>query len=57
MKNKALKFYLLFMVVMLFTSCEIISDIFNAGVGVGVFIALAVVALIIFLITRLRRKG
>jgi uncharacterized membrane protein len=57
MKNKALKFYLLFIVVMSFTSCEIISDIFNAGVGVGVFIVLAIVALVIFLISRMRRKG
>ena len=34
-------------------SCQVIGDIFKAGVGVGVFMVVAVIGLIIFLITRI----
>lgn len=56
MKNKALKFYLLFVLIMSLNSCEFIGNIFQAGVWVGVIIAIAVIALIIFIITRSRRR-
>ena len=35
-----------------FSSCQAIGDIFKAGVGVGIFIAVAVVALVIFLVAK-----
>ena len=56
MKNKGSIFIALFALMMLVTSCEVIADIFGAGVGVGIFIAVLVVALIIWLITRFRKK-
>jgi hypothetical protein len=37
------------------TSCEAIGDIFQAGIGVGIFIVVLVVALVIWLISRFRR--
>ncbi|HEX2395542.1 MAG TPA: hypothetical protein VHI78_09350 [Bacteroidales bacterium] len=56
MKNKALKFYILFVLIMSLYSCEIIGDIFEAGVWVGVIIVLAVIALIIYIIAKMRRR-
>ena len=39
-----------------FTSCEVIGGIFKAGMGVGIFIVIAVIALIVFLISKLGGK-
>lgn len=57
MKNKVLKFYLLFVLVMSLTSCEFLGDIFQAGVWVGVIVVLAVIALIVFIVSKTRRRG
>ena len=39
-----------------FGACEVIGDIFQAGMAVGVFIVIAVLALVIFLVSKVRRK-
>lgn len=35
------------------SSCQVIGDIFKAGVGVGVFAVVAVITLIIFLVAKI----
>ncbi len=50
MKN-FLYLLLLFITVSL-TSCELVGDIFQAGVWVGVLIVVAIIGLIIYLISR-----
>lgn len=52
MQNKILKFSLLSMVLFSLTSCEVIGGIFKAGMGVGIFIVIAVIALIIWIISK-----
>ncbi len=42
----------LFLTLML-NSCQLIGDIFKTGVGVGVFLVIAVIGLIIFVIAKL----
>lgn len=37
------------------TSCELIGDIFRAGMAVGIFIVVLIIALAIWLISRFRR--
>jgi hypothetical protein len=37
-------------------ACELAGDIFQAGMAVGVFIIIAIVALVIFLMNKVRRK-
>jgi hypothetical protein len=39
-----------------FTSCEIIGDIFRAGMYWGIFLVVAFVAVILWLISKMRRK-
>jgi heme/copper-type cytochrome/quinol oxidase subunit 2 len=56
MKNKLLIFYSLFMLMQLMTSCEVIQGIFNAGMAVGIFVVLLVIALIIFIVVKIRRR-
>lgn len=57
MRNKLLIFNGLFMLIMLMTSCEVISDIFNAGMAVGVFAVILVVAIIIWIVAKIRRRS
>jgi len=55
--QKTTKRILLLLVVMFtFSSCELIGDIFKAGMGVGMFIVIAVFAVIIFLISKMFGK-
>jgi hypothetical protein len=50
--NLATTFLLLLSVFML-SSCEAIAGIFKAGMGFGIFIAVVVVAIIIFVIMKI----
>ncbi len=38
------------------SGCELVGDIFQAGMAVGIFIVIAVVAVIIFLVSKMRRR-
>lgn len=53
---KAYQFLLLSLFAFLFTSCEVIVGIFNAGVWVGVLVVVAVIALVIWLLRALFKK-
>lgn len=55
MQNKIIKISLLAVVLTMFTGCELVGDIFQAGMAVGVFIVIAVIVLIIWLISRFRK--
>ena len=43
-------------ITMLLTSCEAIAGIFKAGMGVGIFIVVAIVLIIVFFVTRAGKK-
>lgn len=45
----------LFIAISSFSSCELVEGIFKAGVWVGILIVVAVIALIIWLVTRARK--
>jgi hypothetical protein len=36
--------------------CELAGDIFQAGMAVGIFLVIAAVALVVFLVSKVRRK-
>ena len=58
MKNfKFQSSFLLLSMLCLLSSCEAIAGIFKAGMGVGIFIAVAVVAFIVFLVMRAGKKS
>ncbi|WP_166923565.1 hypothetical protein [Flavobacterium poyangense] len=52
MQNKTLKLLLLFVIPVTLTSCEVIGDIFKAGMGFGIFLVIFIIALIVFLISK-----
>jgi hypothetical protein len=56
MKNKGFIFFALFLLILSLASCEIIGDIFRAGMGVGIFLVLLVIAVIVFIVIRLRKR-
>ncbi len=39
------------------SSCEVIGGIFKAGVGVGIFIVVAIIAVIIFIVAKVSGGG
>lgn len=43
------------MLLSLVTGCEVIGDIFQAGMAVGIFIVIAVIVLIVWLINKFRK--
>ena len=54
-----MRYYLIILVIlssMLLTSCEAIGDIFGAGVYVGVFISVLVVAILIYLFYKIFKR-
>jgi len=46
----------LLMFPVLLSSCSVISGIFKAGMGVGIFAVIAVVAIIVFIVMRSRKN-
>lgn len=56
MLTKITKLLMVFVILFSFTSCEIIGGIFKAGLGVGIFLAIAVVVLIVYGITKISGK-
>ena len=46
----------LFLFSFLITSCTVVEGIFKAGMGVGIFAVLAVLVVIVFIISRFRKK-
>jgi hypothetical protein len=55
MKNLFPKLALLLLVLTTFTSCDVIGDIFEAGLIVGVIIVVLIVALVFWIIRKFRR--
>ncbi len=55
MKNNLLRIATLLTVLLGFTSCEVIGDIFKAGMGVGIFLVILVVALIVWAVSKFKK--
>ncbi len=55
MKNRIFNLGIFALLIGTLTSCEVIGDIFQAGMAVGIFIVIAVVVLIIWLISKFRK--
>ncbi|WP_165834974.1 hypothetical protein [Flavobacterium cheongpyeongense] len=56
MQNKITKWLMVFVILFSFTSCELIGDIFKAGIGVGIFIVVFIIAIIIWIFAKVFRK-
>lgn len=54
-KNLAFIPFLLFILVMILPGCEVVKGIFKAGVWTGIIIVVAIIALIIWLVSRGRK--
>lgn len=56
MKKQVQLVALYLFIILFFTSCEVIGDIFKAGMGFGIFIVIAIIAVIIFIISKIGGK-
>lgn len=55
MKRFDYSWIILFVLATTVSSCELIGDIFQAGMAVGIIVIVAIIALIIWLVGRFRR--
>ncbi len=55
MEKRIIKLGLIALMLTTLTGCELAGDIFEAGVGVGIFLVVAVIVLIIWLISKFRK--
>ncbi|WP_343707095.1 hypothetical protein [Flavobacterium sp.] len=53
MQNKILRLLMVFIILFSFTSCEVIGDIFKAGMGFGIFIVIFIIAIIIWIFAKM----
>ncbi|SMO76124.1 hypothetical protein [Flavobacterium nitrogenifigens] len=53
MQNKILRLLMVFLILFSFTSCEVIGDIFKAGMGFGIFIVIFIIAIIIWIFAKM----
>ncbi len=56
MKRFSLYTLAIFCLSLTLTSCELFEGVFKAGMGVGIFIVIAVIAVIIWIISRFSSK-
>jgi hypothetical protein len=56
MKKQTFITALLISIMIIFSSCSVIGDIFKAGIGVGVFLVVLVVAIIIYFVMRMGKS-
>ncbi len=56
MKKNSLLIILAILFITTFSSCAVIGSIFKAGMGFGIFIVVLVVAIIIFIISRMGKN-
>ena len=53
MQNKVLRLLMVFVILFSFSSCELIGDIFQAGMSVGIFLVIFVLIIIIWVIAKI----
>lgn len=53
MQNKITRILMLLAILFTVTSCELVGDIFQAGMGFGIFIIIVIIAIIAFIIAKL----
>lgn len=56
MKKQIQYLSVFFLILTLFTSCDIVEGIFKAGMGFGIFIVVAIIVLIIYIFSKLTGK-
>ena len=52
MKNKIFRIVILPFLLILVSSCSVIEGIFKAGVGVGVFFVVIILAVVVFIVSK-----
>ncbi|UAY53347.1 phosphatidate cytidylyltransferase [Ferruginibacter albus] len=52
-KNNQISLSALFFLITLLNSCRVVGDIFKAGVWVGVILIIVVIAIVVFIVSRI----
>lgn len=55
-KTNFLTAFILMLISLTLSSCEAIAGIFKAGMGVGIFIVIAIVAIVVFIVMKVGKN-
>lgn len=53
MHKRSFSLLVLLVVSLMLTSCEVVEGIFKLGMGVGIFIVIAIIAVIVFIVSKI----
>lgn len=56
MKKQLINYTLIISLLLTFSSCAVVGGIFKAGMGVGIFIVVLIIAAIIFVVNRMGKN-
>ena len=56
MRNLLASFYALLVMILFFTGCQVVGDIFGAGVYTGVFMVVFVIVVIVVIVAKVLRR-
>lgn len=56
MQKKLTRIVMLLVILISFTSCDLVKGIFKAGMGIGIFITVVVIAVIVYILSKIGRK-
>jgi len=56
MRNLMASFYSLLVMMLFFTGCQVVGDIFGAGVYTGVFMVVLVIVIIVVIVAKVLRR-
>lgn len=56
MQKRITRLLMLFIVLISFTGCSVIEGIFKAGMGVGIFIVVAIIAIVVLIVSKVFGK-
>jgi len=54
---KKISLFLVASLLLTLSSCQVVGDIFKAGMGFGIFIVVAIIAIVIFVIAKIAGGG
>jgi hypothetical protein len=48
---------MLSVILIFFTSCELVKGIFKAGMGIGIFITIVIIAIIVYIMSKIGKRN
>ena len=57
MQNKSIKLLFILSILFSLSGCSVVEGIFKVGMGAGIFVVIAIIVIVVFIITRFTKKS